>query len=71
MWKMLYDILRFNACARRLLSEQRDREELRKLTIGAYLRKEAYSEAFIDNYLIVSRFGAASIDQLGLTVRSP
>ena len=51
MWRMLYDILRFNACATRLLLEP---ERKRGLSIGEYLDWEGYSATFRDNYLIVS-----------------
>ncbi|KAH9980028.1 hypothetical protein BGW80DRAFT_1272690 [Lactifluus volemus] len=37
MWRMLFDIMRFNACAVRVLSEKDD------LSIGEYLRREGYS----------------------------
>jgi predicted NAD/FAD-binding protein len=58
-WRMIYDILRFNSCARRLISENeknlaagRDSE----ITIGEYLEREGYSDAFRDNMLIVRSF---------------
>jgi predicted NAD/FAD-binding protein len=47
MWRMLFDIMRFNACAVRVLSEKDD------LSIGEYLRREGYSSRFRDDYLIV------------------
>lgn len=53
MWVMLYDILRFNACARRLLKEHSP-DKIEYLTIGVYLKQQGYSNAFINNYLIVS-----------------
>jgi len=51
MWVMLYDILRFNACARRLL-DGKPSINLEHLTIGAYLKQHGYSNFFINNYLI-------------------
>lgn len=51
MWRMIYDVMRFNACARRFLFEQD--EGLRDISIGTYLEKEGYSDAFSNNYLIV------------------
>lgn len=48
MWRMLFDILRFNACAVRVLTED-DGE----LSIREYLRREGYSSRFEDDYLIV------------------
>ncbi|KAL6303896.1 FAD/NAD(P)-binding domain-containing protein [Sparassis latifolia] len=51
MWRMLYDIVRFNACAPNLLVEPEpiDRDEI---TVGEYIRREGYSDFFKDNYLI-------------------
>lgn len=49
MWRMLYDVFRFNACALQFLQ----RPDERHLSIGQYLEKQGYSEAFRDNYLIV------------------
>jgi predicted NAD/FAD-binding protein len=47
MWRMLFDIMRFNACAVRVLAEKDD------LSIGEYLQREGYSSQFRDDYLIV------------------
>jgi predicted NAD/FAD-binding protein len=51
MWRMVYDVFRFNACAIRvlMLSEGKEKE-----SIGEYLENEGYSNAFKDDYLIVS-----------------
>ncbi|KAH9993165.1 hypothetical protein BJV77DRAFT_1067314 [Russula vinacea] len=46
MWRMLFDIMRFNACAVRVLIENDD------LSIGEYLQREGYSSQFRDDYLI-------------------
>ncbi|KAF8482445.1 amine oxidase [Russula ochroleuca] len=46
MWRMLFDIMRFNACAVRVLAENDD------LSIGEYLQREGYSSQFRDDYLI-------------------
>jgi predicted NAD/FAD-binding protein len=43
---MLFDIMRFNACAVRALAESDD------LSIGEYLQREGYSSRFRDDYLI-------------------
>ncbi|KAK0191228.1 hypothetical protein F5146DRAFT_590504 [Armillaria mellea] len=48
MWMLLYDIIRFNMCARRLLNGP---VEL-GLSIGEYLHREGYSDSFRDNYLL-------------------
>ncbi|KAG2009646.1 amine oxidase [Coprinopsis cinerea AmutBmut pab1-1] len=50
MWRMVYDIFRFNACSRKVLM-QKD-ESGTELSIGDYLVRENYSVAFRDNYLI-------------------
>ncbi|PCH40211.1 amine oxidase [Wolfiporia cocos MD-104 SS10] len=50
MWRLLYDILRFHACARRVLRSSA--EVSLDVSIGEYLQKEGYSQAFRDNYLI-------------------
>ncbi|TEB20132.1 FAD/NAD(P)-binding domain-containing protein [Coprinellus micaceus] len=49
MWRMVYDVFRFNACAIRvlMLSEGKEKE-----SIGEYLENEGYSNAFKDDYLI-------------------
>jgi hypothetical protein len=52
-WRLLYDVFRFNACARKLIIGQ-DPSQLQKLSIGEYLIREGYSDVFRDNYLIVS-----------------
>lgn len=54
MWRMIYDVMRFNACARRFLFEHD--VEVRDMSIGKYLEREGYSDAFCDNYLIVRAF---------------
>jgi predicted NAD/FAD-binding protein len=63
MWRLLYDVLRFNACARRLVmanDQKPDKsgdvaeDEDEKLSIGEYLAQEGYSHTFRDDYLIVS-----------------
>ena len=54
MWRLLYDILRFNACARRLASEPIDDEGADEMSIGDYLKREGYSDTFADDYLMVS-----------------
>ncbi|KAK7022355.1 amino-oxidase domain-containing protein [Favolaschia claudopus] len=48
MWRLIYDVLRFNACARSILNT--DSEE--DFSIGDYLDREGYSDSFKDNYLI-------------------
>jgi predicted NAD/FAD-binding protein len=63
MWRMVFDIARFKACAVRVLSE--DGEP----TIEAYVKREGYSTQFKDMFLIVcnrthphlcGRFGSES-----------
>lgn len=50
MWRMLYDIVRFNVSARRLFQKYGPMSEV---SIGEYLSKEGYSTSFRDNYLVV------------------
>lgn len=49
MWRLLYDVLRFNACARRILSDEAVSEST---SISDYLKRERYSGSFTNNYLI-------------------
>ncbi|KAF8968900.1 amine oxidase [Flammula alnicola] len=51
MWRMVYDVLRFNVCARRVLTMPQDLAET-GMSIGKYLNREGYSAAFRNNYLI-------------------
>lgn len=53
-WRMIWDVLRFNACARKLVEEDDDTDNGIDVSIGDYLAKEGYSDSFRDNYLIVS-----------------
>jgi hypothetical protein len=53
MWRLIYDILRFNACARRLARGPPSMFE-DDYSIGEYLDSEGYSNSFRNNYLIVS-----------------
>ncbi|KAF5377876.1 hypothetical protein D9615_006709 [Tricholomella constricta] len=48
MWRLVWDVARFNATAGRILLEN-DRQEQ---SIGEYLDQEGYSASFRDNYLI-------------------
>lgn len=67
MWRMIFDIVRFNHFALDLLSESDESEtdpsgangsetsprpSEKELSIGEYLDREGYSEAFRDDYLI-------------------
>ena len=47
MWRMLFDVARFNTSAMRVLCEEGDP------SIGEYLKREGYSTEFRDNCLIV------------------
>lgn len=49
-WRMVFDIVRFNAFALDLLSPSSGGDA--GLTIGDYLKREGYSDAFRDDYLI-------------------
>jgi predicted NAD/FAD-binding protein len=53
--RMIVDILRFNGRARELLRSPKDSTEaaaLQALTLGEYLRRERYSDVFIERYII-------------------
>ncbi|KAG8712837.1 hypothetical protein FRC08_014025 [Ceratobasidium sp. 394] len=57
MWRMVWDILRFNASALSLIEDEEPVDPLAKgskaeLSIGAYLEREGYSNEFVDDYLI-------------------
>ncbi|TFY82581.1 hypothetical protein EWM64_g1419 [Hericium alpestre] len=54
MWRMLWDVLRFNACATELLRDEScgADETDDDVSIGVYLQREGYSNSFRDNYLI-------------------
>jgi len=60
MWRMIWDVLRFNASARRLLAESEsaalDKKtvDAKEISVGAYLKANGYSDAFRDDYLLVS-----------------
>lgn len=51
-WRMIWDIIRFNAFSTELLAEVAQAGE--ELSIGDYLRQHGYSDSFRDNYLLVS-----------------
>ncbi|KAK1236106.1 hypothetical protein PQX77_000650 [Marasmius sp. AFHP31] len=52
MWRMIYDVLRFNASARRLIGRWGSGQDWEDISIGEYLKRNGYSNAFSDNYLI-------------------
>ncbi|KAG8736052.1 hypothetical protein FRC10_009856 [Ceratobasidium sp. 414] len=57
MWRMVWDILRFNASALNLIEGEEPVDPLAKgskaeLSIGVYLEREGYSNEFVDDYLI-------------------
>ncbi|KAI0349582.1 FAD/NAD(P)-binding domain-containing protein [Trametes cingulata] len=53
MWRLLYDVLRFNASAQKLLLElEKAGPQDDELSIGTYLEQNGYSDSFRDNYLI-------------------
>ena len=60
MWRLLYDVLRFNACARRLVMRKKgqkaDELEGLNISLGEYLKQGGYSDAFRDDYLVVGVF---------------
>ena len=61
-WRMLYDIARFNVCARRLLDPGRRYPHLPgDISVGKYLRQEKYSASFKNNYLLVRAMVSVSV----------
>ena len=50
MWRLIYDVVRFNVCSRSLVAEN---SKSRDMPIGKYLEANNYSASFRDNYLIV------------------
>jgi predicted NAD/FAD-binding protein len=55
MWRLVWDVLRFNASVRKLLHSK---TEDPYLSIGTYIEREGYSDSFRDNYLIARRLHA-------------
>lgn len=53
MWRLIYDVLRFNACSRRLIVGWNKDSAIEDISIGQYLQQNDYSASFRDNYLIV------------------
>ena len=53
VWRMMFDIFRFNYFALDLF--HMDPKEAGKLTVGEYLDHEGYSTNFAECYLLVSR----------------
>ena len=53
IWRLVYDVLRFNASAVKLLRSVDKQQENPNLSIGDYLARERYSDSFCDNYLVV------------------
>lgn len=62
MWRMLYDVFRFNASAPRLALGQDTGQEDAVLSIGEYLIREGYSESFTNDYLLVSPSDVMQVD---------
>ncbi|CEJ93956.1 Putative Amine oxidase [[Torrubiella] hemipterigena] len=54
MWRMVFDIIRFNQFALDLLLNESDdpNHDSNNETIGSYLEREGYSDAFRDDYLL-------------------
>ena len=53
MWILIYDVLRFNACAKRIVLTPPNPDVEAEMSIGEYLDAHNYSDSFRDNYLIV------------------
>lgn len=70
MWRMIFDIIRFNTFALDVLEKEStpvDSEE-REGTLGSYLSREGYSQAFKDDYLLpmTAAIWSTSLDKCAL-----
>lgn len=79
MWRMIFDIIRFNQFALDLLVNEEDEQPIKETdsvlqaaaraeTIGEYLSREGYSDAFRDDYLLpmAAAVWSTSPDKCGL-----
>lgn len=67
MWRLIYDVFRFNACARRLImgwNRLTSPLQGHDMPIGEYLKREGYSEQFSNDFLLVRPSLIVSIDTL-------
>ena len=62
MWRLIYDVLRFNASAQKFIIElgKNNISADEEISIGTYLQRHGYSDSFRDNYLIVQLSYASS-----------
>ena len=61
MWRLIYDVLRFNASAQKFIIELgKNTSADEGISIGTYLQRHGYSDSFRDNYLIVPLAYASS-----------
>lgn len=56
MWRMVWDIMRFNARATAAVTAVLGSPEdtIGTKSLGEYVKAEGYSDDFIDNYILVS-----------------
>ncbi|TPX15219.1 uncharacterized protein E0L32_004777 [Thyridium curvatum] len=52
LWRMIFDIIRFNQFALDLIRDDAASKTKSDMTIGEYLERQGYSDAFRDDYLI-------------------
>jgi predicted NAD/FAD-binding protein len=52
-WRLLWDMIRFNACVRRFIADYEGSSTAEEITIDEYLTKHGYSDTFRDDFLIV------------------
>lgn len=64
-WRLVYDVMRFNACAHSLVMGW-SKGIGGEMTIGEYLKRERYSDTFRDNSLIVNPLAATLFPVGGL-----
>ena|SRR5271156_4606773 len=55
MYRLLFDVVRFNVFATDLLHEE-ETDQSREMSISTYLSQHNYSQEFRDDYLIVNPF---------------
>lgn len=52
MWRMVWDIIRFNALATRAVLQPKDNDEI---SLGEWLKLHGFSDLFVEDFILVSR----------------
>lgn len=58
LYRMVFDILRFNLFALDILNEEGSKTD--EMSIGEYLEREGYGDGFKEDYLLVSSAGPSA-----------